>query len=680
VLVWIALGALASVALRASEDRTDRAAREALAAVEARVAHSAEFLSSDALEGRGAGSKGLDAAADFIAEQFEQTGLDTTACGGTPFQTFTATLGSRLGPDNTLVFRGPLAEGNGEEGGPREIEPAVGQDFSPLAMSASGGFDLPLVFVGYGISAPKLGYDDYQGVDVKGKAVIILRHEPQQDDAESPFNGKKDSPFAALSRKLANAAEHEAAAVIFCTDSFEIEQELAEARKQWLNALESLEQQYEQLKQLDKPTPDQLDEQRRELDRRLAEVQRWSDRIEQSFDPLLPFRYGGRGGRQRELPVIHCRRQLIDRVLQAAAGTDLATLEEQIDHGLTPQSRELGGWHASGRVDLQRVEVEMRNVVAVLEGAGPKPEQTIVLGAHYDHLGRSSSGRPDPSSSSEAPICNGADDNASGVAVMLEVAHLLATRAEKPPRRVVFVAFAGEESGLLGSAHYVSHPVVPLDQTIAMLNLDMVGRMRDEKLMVLGSQSGRQFGELLERINRRHGLNVANVAARAGASDQVPFYSRKVPVMHFFTGLHEDYHRPSDDFEKLNLTGMARVAQFVEEVVVALAEMPEPPDFVQLSPPKRGGGGNRAYLGTVPDFGARDAKGYAIAGVAPDGPADKAGLQAGDVLVRFGESRIGGLDDMQSALEKHTPGQRVSVVVLRDGEEKTFEVTLGERR
>ncbi len=681
LLAAVAACGLASIAVRASEELGERrAARADLAEIEARVAHSAEFLASDELEGRGAGTKGLEAAADFIADEFQQIGLNTTACRGTPFQTFTATIGSRPGAGNVLVFRGPKVDENAAEPEEQTVEAVAGEDFSPLAMSSSGRFDLALVFAGYGISAPKIGYDDYQGIDVKGKAVVILRHEPQQDDADSPFNGTKDSPYAPLSRKLAAAFEHEAAAVILCTDRFEIEQELAEARKQWLEALDHLDREYQELKRLEQPTPEQLDEHRRRIDRLLAEVQRWSDQINESYDPLLPFRFGGRSEQGREMPVLHCRREVLDRVLQAATGTDLAALEAQIDQGPAPQSRELPGWRISGQVEVERLEVEMRNVVAVLDGAGPNQAQTIVLGAHYDHVGRTSSGRPDPLSS-EGPICNGADDNASGVAVMLEVARRLARRGEKLPRRVVFIAFAGEETGLLGSSFYVAQAVVPLEQTVAMLNLDMVGRMRDEKLLVLGSQSGRQFGELLERANRAHGLNLSNVTSRAGASDHLAFYNRKIPVMHFFTGLHEDYHRPTDDVEKLNLTGMAQVARFVEDVVVALAERPQPPEFVQLPSPKPGsGGGNQAYLGTMPDFAAQNGRGYAIAGVAAGGPADEAGLRAGDVVVRFGKSKIGGLADMQSALGRHKPGQRVRVVVLRDGQERTFEVTLGQRR
>jgi len=663
----------------ATDDRTSAESQEELAAIEARVARRAEFLASDELEGRAAGSKGLEMAAQFIAEEFRQIGLDTTACGGTPFQSFTATIGTRLGPDNRLVFRGSAGRRQSDRAQPQEIEPAVGKDYLPLAVSGSGEFDLPLVFVGYGITAEKLGYDDYADVDVNGKAVIILRHEPRQDDPQSPFNGTSDSPFAPISRKLANAVEHKAAAVILCTDQVKIEQELAEARKAWLEAVDRLDKACEELKRLENPTAEQLDQQRRRLDGLLAEVQRASQRVDEARDPLLPFHHAGRASRGRDIPVFHCRRQLLDRVLLSALGKDLATLEAQIDEHLKPQSCELRGWQIAGEVDLERVEVEMHNVVGILEGSGPRSRETIVIGAHYDHVGRSSSGRtalPD----AEGPICNGADDNASGVAVMLEVAQLLARREEKLPRRVVFVAFAGEESGLLGSNYYVEHPVVPLKQTIAMLNLDMVGRMREQKLMVLGSQSGRQFGDLLKRVNRRHGLNLSTVASRAGASDQVAFYAHKIPVMHFFTGLHADYHRPSDDFEKLNLEGMARVARLVADVAEAVARMPQPPEFAQLSSGKRGGrSSERAYLGTVPDFGAQDGKGYAIAGVTPGGPADRAGLRAGDIVVRFGESLIGSLDDMQTALTRHKSGQRVPVVVVREGKRLRLEVTLGRR-
>ncbi|HEY1786146.1 MAG TPA: M20/M25/M40 family metallo-hydrolase, partial [Pirellulales bacterium] len=308
-----------------------------------------------------------------------------------------------------------------------------------------------------------------------------------------------------------------------------------------------------------------------------------------------------------------------------------------------------------------------------LEGTGPKRDQAIVIGAHYDHLGHGEPGSADPGSKE---IHNGADDNASGVAVLIEVARRLSERSQKLPRTVVFLAFTGEERGLLGSANYVRHPLVPLDKTIAMINMDMVGRLTDEKLIIYGTDTAKEFEPLVERLGKPLKFDIATKHGGFGPSDHSSFYAREIPVMHFFTGSHPDYHRPTDDFPKLNVDGMRRVGLLVSDVAVALADAADPPHFQESQEKPAGGdGGDRPYFGSVPDFSSGDT-GYALAGVTKGSPADKAGIKAKDVIIRFGDSKIGGLEDFDSALRKFKAGDKVPVVVRRGKEEVKLDVTL----
>jgi len=637
--------------------------------VEKRIAETARYLSSDELEGRGIGTKGINLAADYIAAQFAQAGLKTDRFDKTAFQKFAVATSAKLGPDNKLALVGPPAK----EGQPvRRIELKPGTDFNPMSLSGSGTLGLPLVFVGYGITGKKEGYDDFAGLDVKGKAVVILRHEPQQGDPKSVFDGTRHSAHAPFSRKVSNACEHGAAAVVFCSDRFDLDKNVAVYRKAWYRALDRLAAEHAKFKEIKDPKPEQIEAQRRRIDALMRLVQSASERLQPGYDPLVPL--GARAGRSapKDCPVVYCRRAVIDQVVKAALGTDLAALEKEIDEGPTPHSKALSGWTIEGQVEVRREEVEVKNVVGVLEAEGPLADQTLVIGAHYDHLGYGGWGSLARGSKA---IHNGADDNASGVAVLVELARRLATHRPKLKRRVVFVAFTAEERGLLGSSHYVQNPPFPLEKTVAMINLDMVGRLRDEKLTVMGAGTATHFDELLEQFNAAYGFRLTKNPSGFGPSDQMVFYARKIPVLHFFTGTHKDYHRPSDDFETLNVPGMRRIAGLVGEVAVALADATPPPEYVAVPARRILAAGDRPYLGTMPDFG-RQIDGYAISGVVPGGPAERAGLKAGDVIVHFGDSKIGGLEDIDRGLRKHKPGERVRTTVRRGQEERTFEITL----
>jgi hypothetical protein len=621
----VSVGTILVVALAAcaAEPRAaDPAAGDA--ALKDRLRAAVEWLASPDREGRGPGTKGIDAAGRWVAEQFAAIGL---SAGGPDaavdrFQPFAMTLDAKLGPGdrNTCEIVGPAAA----DGGPRVIRLELGKDFTPLAAGGSGAFDLPLVFAGYGITAPKEHYDDYgprkgaaEPLPAKGAAVILLRQEPQKDDPHSVFDGNQASQYAALTRKVANASEHESGGVVFCDDAAA------------------------------------------------------------DGDTLMAFTRAGDGSEKRSIPVLHVRRGVVEEVVRAALGRGLADIQKSIDDSLEPESATLAGWRIRGSTAIERVETEGRNVIAVLPAA-PRPDaaadaarETVVLGAHYDHLGF---GGPNSAAPGENAVHHGADDNASGTALLVEVARILA--AEGPfPRRIVFAAFSGEERGLLGSAHYTANPVVPLADTVAMVNLDMVGRLDGDKIVVHGTGTGTGLEPLVDRLVAARGLTAAKEPGGFGPSDHSSFYARKIPVLHIFTGSHTDYHRPTDTAEKINYDGMVRLARLVADVVRELATAPDRPGYVEVASKQFARGGDRPYFGSIPDFG-KPGKGYAISGASKDSPAARGGLKGGDVIVRIGTSAVTGLEDFDSALRKHKAGDKVPVVVLRDGAEVTLEVTL----
>jgi len=322
-----------------------------------------------------------------------------------------------------------------------------------------------------------------------------------------------------------------------------------------------------------------------------------------------------------------------------------------------------------------------RNVIGLLPGHDPVlRNETIIVGAHYDHLGLGGFGSLDPDSTGK--VHNGADDNASGSAMLIEIAQRLA--AAPPARTVVFIAFSGEEIGLLGSSYYVKQPVYPLATTLAMINLDMVGRLRNKRLIVYGSRSAKEFPALLDSLNWYAGFDLKAQGDGYGPSDQSSFYAAGRPVLHFFTDLHEDYHRTTDDWQKINIQGFGQVATFVTGVVTALANRPRPLTLMQaatqmpassVGPPMPGYG---AYLGTVPDM-TDSPGGVRLLGVRAGSPAEKAGLRGDDIITKIGETSVPDLEAMTQALRSHRPGDTVTVVVRRGTETTTLRAVLGER-
>lgn len=324
-----------------------------------------------------------------------------------------------------------------------------------------------------------------------------------------------------------------------------------------------------------------------------------------------------------------------------------------------------------------------RNVIGVLPGRDPKLRNEIVIvGAHYDHLGLGKFGSLDPDST--GAVHNGADDNASGIAALFRIADTLAVMP--PGRTVVFLAFSGEEEGVLGSSWYVQHPVFPMSSVTAMINLDMVGRLRQDRLIVYGVETAKEFPALLDSINLTAKFDLKASGDGYGPSDHQSFYLAGKPVLHIFTDLHEDYHRSTDDWEKINADGLIRVADFAAAIITALGDRRAPLTFVNAPPPQPHAGaapaatpGYGAYLGTIPDMAGGSEGGVRVSGVRPGSPAEAAGLKADDVLVAIGDMKTPDLQAMTDALRSHKPGDKVELQVLRDGKPVTLTATLGTR-
>jgi hypothetical protein len=324
-------------------------------------------------------------------------------------------------------------------------------------------------------------------------------------------------------------------------------------------------------------------------------------------------------------------------------------------------------------------ELPTQNVAGVIRGTDPAlRDEYVILGAHFDHLGRSIMGALDP----EAPnaIHNGADDNASGTAAVIELGRLL--RRNPPKRSVMVVTFSGEELGLLGSQYFVDHLPVPLAKVRAMLNFDMVGRLKDDRAIVYGVATARELPDIVNRANAVAPLQLTATGDGFGASDHTSFYAKNLPVLHFFTNVHDDYHKATDDADKVNAIGMARVAALAERVTREIADRAQPLTFVRATataPTMSTREATSAYLGSIPDMGASEVAGVKLTGVRADSPADRAGIKAGDIIVEFDGTPVKDLYAYTDALYAHKPGDTIDVVVLRGTERLTLKVTLGRR-
>jgi hypothetical protein len=363
-------------------------------------------------------------------------------------------------------------------------------------------------------------------------------------------------------------------------------------------------------------------------------------------------------------------------------GTSLSALQKDIDANLTPKSFPLHGIKADIRTDAKRLKKEIKNVIAYLPGNDPAlSKEFIVIGAHYDHLGLGERNSLAPKEIGH--IHHGADDNASGTAGVLELAKAFVQSRARLQRSLVFITFAGEELGLLGSSYYTKTPLFPLDKTIAMLNMDMIGRPRQNKLHVGGIGTSPRFAEMLSLLSKQVDLSLDFSQSGYGSSDHTPFNIKGIPVLFFFSGLHSDYHKPSDTWDKIDAASAQKVLQLVYLAALELDRHSERPPYVKVQEPMPMAGGGRsgygAYFGSIPDF-AEDVKGVRFADVRENSPAAKAGLKPGDVLIQFDGKPVTNLQDFTYGLRSKKPGDAVEVIVLRGERRLKVKVTLEERR
>ncbi len=319
----------------------------------------------------------------------------------------------------------------------------------------------------------------------------------------------------------------------------------------------------------------------------------------------------------------------------------------------------------------------VKNVIGLIPGHGSLAGQVVVLGAHYDHLGLGGAGSLDPDS--VGVVHNGADDNASGTVALIETARILSRRSAPELRTIVFVAFTAEEIGLIGSDHYVKNPSMANDSTYAMLNFDMVGRLRNDRLITGGIGSAPELPQLLDSVNTGYGLTLNAMEDPWGSSDHSSFYAAGIPVIHFLTDTHEDYHRTTDDWDKINIAGIERVSMYAADLAWSFATRTTPLTYVDVPQPVRATtGGSGAWLGTIPDMSSSPG-GVRLTGVREGGPASEASIQGGDIIVQIGDYEVKDLYAMTDALRNYKPGDVVTVAVMREGERIEMSVTLGKR-
>jgi aminopeptidase YwaD len=388
-------------------------------------------------------------------------------------------------------------------------------------------------------------------------------------------------------------------------------------------------------------------------------------------DPLIELRYDN-AAKITGISAISIKRDLLGYI-------PLKDLQNKIDSTMSPDSYLVEPDHLTISISTEIIEVQGKsvNVGAYLEPLNKKfNDEYVVIGAHFDHLGW---GGQNSLYNGEPSIHNGADDNASGTSGLLELAEKFASIKDKLNRKIVFIAFSGEELGLLGSSYVVNNFPLPIENNITMINMDMIGRLNDKnELIVYGTGTSSKWKNILDDKNE-YDLNLTFNDEGFGPSDHSSFYGKKVPVLFFFTGTHSDYHKPSDDADKINSAGEEKVLKYVSDVATTIVNSDTRPDYISVERKDAGKmTGTRVYVGTVPDF-AGDVDGYQLGGVTDGSPAAKAGLLAGDIIIKFGEKKISNIYDFTYALGDHVPGDKVNVLVKRGNEELTFEIELGSR-
>jgi len=579
-----------------------------------------QTLAAPEMQGRGLETEGLAKARDYLASKLEKMQL-VAPVNGDYLQSLDVSTGVAARQQSLELVTGPDSV--------QPLTPKV--DFNTLGFSKSGPFEGQVVFAGYGIDAPEQRYSSFRNLSdsdgpdkpLAGKVAVVFRFEPMDADGRSIWASKGQlwSPVARLTYKAQQAANLGATAMLVVNPPSHLEGGLRSTRSTVAPA---------------------------------------------GAIPIMQISES-------------CFRQML-----TAAGRDaplaLSAYQKHANDGTTRPDT-LEGFRVRGNVQLSREHHRVSNIIGLLPGHGELASQYVVVGAHYDHLGHGEFGSL--AGRNNRDIHPGADDNASGVAAVLELASHLknTTQPDKPCRSVLFTLFAAEERGLFGSRHFIERIHTDMniepEQIIAMINFDMVGRLTANELYVLGASSAPEFKQILRRANHGVGLSLRFDTGVLGASDHLPFHARQIPAIHFFTGVHSDYHRPSDTADKVNVKGLGRIAALATNVVQHLQARRNPLSFDESGVSVRTAFSSRVYLGIMPDYGTSD--GCHVLTVSPASPAHESGLLAKDVIVQWDNQPIRSVYDLTKMLNGCRPGQTVVLGVLRGSRTIELEVTLQSR-
>lgn len=558
------------------------------------------FLASDSLKGRKPGSPEMMTAANFIRDHFRDAGLTMMYEDG--FQWFEIVTNVELGMKNSIAFEGFQAN--------------LKKEFMPLSFSSSASVDAELVFTGYGfdIDLDSLKWNDYQGLDVKGKWIMVFRADPDLDNPESRF-----IPYSDIRSKVLTAKDRGAAGIFVVTPAG--------------------------LEKEDKPMSLVVEN---------NEV-------------------------TTGIPVISITRDLANKMLKQT-GLTIDSLERTLVGRKMPHSFATG-LMIDAAADVVQKRERTANVVALLEGADPVLKQEyLVVGGHYDHLGFGG-----PGSGSRMPdtvaIHNGADDNASGTAMVMALAKHFGTQKGRVKRSIIFISFSGEEIGLLGSKFFVNHPPVGIKNIKTMFNFDMVGRFDKEKnsISVSGTGTSAEADSLLTLLESGLPFRVVHAPDGYGPSDHAAFYSSNIPVFYFNTGVHTDYHTPFDDTEKLDFGSERQIEDFACSLINLIAQQENALTFRESGKKEgsvRTGRRLKVTLGIMPDFAGTEKKGLRIDGVTKGGPADRGGLLKGDIITAINGLPVGNIYEYMSRLQKLKHGMTVNVEVIREGKNEVLIIQL----
>lgn len=560
------------------------------------------YLASDVMKGRFTGSPEERIAGDYIKSQFESAGLKPLF-NGKWFQEFPFIEKVEMTKNNQLAVT--------IKNQTKKLKP--GKNFTAISFSGNVKVNAPVVFAGYGITIPTGKYDDYSGLDVKGKIVLVMRSHPDHDSSRSEFDR-----FSTLRNKANNAKDKGAIGLIIVN---------GHAPKN---------------------------------------------------DDILPeLNYDGAPG-MKHFPIAQIKTEVADEIFKSEE-LSFEEAQQKIDKERKPNSIQFNEVKIALQTEVKEIQKIARNVGGFLEGSDPiLKNEYVVIGGHYDHLGIDQLKSSSMYKGKEKVIHNGADDNASGTTGVLEIAEKFSSINSQLKRSIIFLAFSGEELGILGSTYFTNNPAVDIKSIAAMLNMDMIGRLNNEKnLTIIGAGTSSKWKDLLNKSNKND-FKLAFSDGGSGGSDHQAFSNKNIPVLFFFTGTHTDYHKPSDDADKINFDGESSVTNFVFDVAKAVDEIQTKPDYVKVEEPTNrgmGGGRTRVSVGTVPEFGY-NGNGYKISGVTEGSPAAKAGLKSGDIIVKFGPKTIGNIYDFMYAVQDYKAGDKVDVVVQRDGKEEMYNLEL----